>query len=350
MHNISIHKKIPKSLIAEWETLWHSSPYSHFYNSPSWFLTYKKIFSPTKYLLITYREKNKLQVVIPLVHEKNAGVSTLQFPGGQFIDKSAMLYASLDKKIFEEIFAELSEKYTCYLHELPEELKNVLTNLQTKANITTASINAFIPLQKDPLRFLDKKQRSKIRNRIKKNSNDLEYMCYKGDKRGLDIAFEIDYRSTKQKKGQATFMRNENKQFFLELLDSYKDSFVVDVLSYKGNPFVYGIGLIHNKTYCAISTAYDDAYRHLLPGKSLLYYILNRLQAENFEIFDFLRGLNTLKKEFTPLYSTQYNAFYTKNHLVKYWWKTAPKIREGIVESPLIYNTYCQLKKHMTRS
>lgn len=119
----------------------------------------------------------------------------------------------------------------------------------------------------------------------------------------------------------------------------------IDVLSYDDVPFICGIGFYSKKTYHAFYTSYDADYRHLSPGKLLLFYLLQRLKDQGVEVFDFSRGKSTLKSEFTSLARTQYTLSYTTNYMTDLWWKAADKTHESILENQILYGTYCQLKR-----
>jgi CelD/BcsL family acetyltransferase involved in cellulose biosynthesis len=340
---IKFTNEVDTSLIDRWKQLWNESEMASFFNSWEWFETCKNTYRNISYEIMTVEEEGKLRVVVPLALNRKWGITTLTIPGEKYADKTPLLLDKFEPQLIREITDKLKEKGNYYLPEVNFDQMNVMTGEEVKMRET--SVNSYIPINPDPFRFLSDKQRSKIFNRVKKNAEHLKLETYIGSPEALETAFLIDDRSVKKSRGMASFTDEADKEFFRQLIKNNRDKIVIDILYYDGVPFVYSVGLVKDKIYHAFNTAYDESYYQLLPGKILLHFMLNRLQTEGFETLDFLRGRNTLKMEFTSLTYTQYDVFYSKFGLIRWWWSTAGKIKDGILGNEFAYGAYRQIKK-----
>jgi hypothetical protein len=296
------------------------------------------------------RIDGKLALIIPLVQEKIYGIPALRFPGGKYLDKSAILYKNFDKEIIRETIEAITKLGNFYLEELSEELTGIITETNKNISKKESSISPYIPIEDNPFRYLTTFNRNKMMNRIKNNIDHLSYQTFYGDAQGLEVAYAVDRISRKMKKGQGTFVNEKEKQFFSALLKTYKKDFSIDVVYFDNNPIVYGIGLRYKNTYQALNTAYDDNYKYMQPGKTLLYYLLTRLKDEQVEIFDFSRGVNSLKTDFTPLSEKHHEAFYTKSFAARQWLITVKTQRENLLNNKTFYQTYCTVRKSLHHS
>lgn len=340
---VEVISSVNDTLLDEWDQLWKKTAYGHFFNSPAWFLACHDTNMCQDYKVYVQRKDGNLEAILPLVPQRKYGVTTMMSPGGEFVDKSSLLLAEnagslalLQKQLVREQAFSLSElsQEQCNLFERGDEIR-----------IKEASVNPYILLQQDPFIGVSKKQKSKVKNKIKKHESHLRYTSYKSDKEALELAFSLEERSYKKMKGKATFVSQDNRDFLKHVFERNKKNVIVDVLSYDGIPIICGIGFQYKKTYHAFYTSHDIAYRHLSPGKMLLFFLLQRLQKDGMEVFDFSRGKSTLKSEFTSLTKTQYTLSYATNYMTTLWWQAADKTYDSILENHILYGTYCQLKR-----
>jgi hypothetical protein len=205
-------------------------------------------------------------------------------------------------------------------------------------------------LSDDPFIFLSKKQRSKIFSKVKKNQNRLILKNYQGIGEGLDIAFAIDEKSAKRESGRPTFVGEQDRQFYRHLIFELKDRVTIDILFYDSIAIAYSINFVYGKIYHAFKTDYDKNFRYLSPGKLILFFLLPRLKQEGFKMFDFSRGANVLKREFTPLAYPQYDLYYARNVFIRSWWKInliKENFKERLLENERFYNKYLWVKRFL---
>lgn len=332
------YSSVSRQLRKQWEVLWKTTASAHIFNSPEWFYACINTFNYQDIKIITSWENNQLRSIMPLVLENNLGIHLWMSPGGKFVDKSSLLTKN-------ESVSPLVEKLSNSNYYLQELEENLVIQSYLMNKVRKSSLSSYLPLEKDPFQFLNRKQRSKIFNRVKKHKEKLDFVSFYNDSKALETAFAIDVRSYKADKGQATFISLLNRTFFQNLLRQFRKQFVVNILYYDQQPFVYDIGIIGKNTYFALNTSFDKNFKFLIPGKILLYFLLNDLQTRKITTFDFLRDYTTLKKEFTPFYQQQYDLYSINNVFSKYWLETSKSIYNTILESHALYGTYCTFKK-----
>jgi CelD/BcsL family acetyltransferase involved in cellulose biosynthesis len=342
---ITIHHSINDTLKDQWQLLWDKSPEANFHNSPQWFLSCKEGLDISNYLIITITNDGQLEAVFPLLWEKRFGIPALCNPGEKFTDKSTLLLREKNPKYVSLLMDKLMTLGNFYLEEFSADVAEMILSSNKSLVKQKASINPYLPLHPDPLRFMTNKMRNKIRNRIKRHEGHMELLTYKGDPKGLEEAFALDARSTKRRQGKSDLAGEREKKFMYTLLKMHGDNFTVDFLMYDSVPVVYTIGLVYKNTYHAFQTAYDGTYSQLSPGKVLNFFLYERLVKEGKEMFDYSRGMTYLKKEFTPLFHMQYDIIYSKFFFVLWWWKTCHFLYNFILESKLLYGTYLFFKK-----
>jgi CelD/BcsL family acetyltransferase involved in cellulose biosynthesis len=340
---ITVVTALTDSFLDEWEDLWRSSEQGHFFNSPSWFLACHDAKLCSNYQIYIQRCGNKLEAVLPLVPEKKYGMTTLMCPGGKFLDKSSLLLADPSVSL-STLYKKLNQVQQFSLDELTKEQCERF-HVDSKVTVKESSSNPYIVLTDDPFVDVSKKQKSKICNKIKKNEPHLQYRSFQNDEKALELVFGLEKKSYKSIKGKATFMTPVCREFLRDIASRNKQNVRIDVLFYDGVPCICGVGFCYKKTYHAFYTSHDVTYRWLSPGKLLLYYLLRQLKDEGVEVFDFSRGKNTLKDEFTKKAYKQYTLSYSQNYLTTLWWQAADTTYEHLLDNAIIYGTYCQFKR-----
>lgn len=344
-HKVNVFKHLDESLLKKWQKLWDESELSHFYNSPKWFGVVCKSFDVKEYLIIAVENNDQIEAIFPLIYEKRFGINTYCNPGGKFADKSPLLLKTRDQELIKHIVEKLTTLGNLYLEELSSDVAEMMVSYDKSLLKQKASISPYLSLKSDPFENMSSKNRGKMINRVKNNEKDLSYKHFLGDPESLEIVFKVDEHSYKRQKGMSGLVKKKEREFYKSLLKENGKNFVVDVVYFKNNPFIYSIGFLHKKTFYAGITSYDKDYAYLSPGKILQYYLLNQLQKDKIEVFDFSRGQNSFKKDFTNLANIQYNILYSKNPLTIICWQIANKIYNGILESKLLYGTYLFFKK-----
>lgn len=341
-YKVYIYKKLNEKLTREWTLCWKKSDYSSFYNSPSWFKISDKVFDYPEKKIIVLRQNQKVIAVLPLVRDYRFGIESWCFPGKKFLNKSALLISSLSD--ISRLILSNSVPDNTYLDEVPSMFKNSFQNY-TNIGILNASICPYIELNNEPLRYLSRKQYSKIKNKVNYYSSNVKHKVTKGNIKSLFTAYEIERNSSKYKNGTAEFVNKTSREFF-ELLCKYESSKIrFDFLIYNSTPIIHSIGIIGEDTYYALHTAYDKKFAKVIPGKQLLFYMLRDLNKRGFRKFDFSRGVNELKNEFTSTSNHQFTVHITKSPTTRWWWKTADKFSKKFVENKFFYPMYTHSKK-----
>lgn len=341
---MNIHHTLDNKLLEKWKKLWNISNDAHSFNAPEWLLVCKDTFNIDKFIILTVEENNELIALLPLVTEGKFGITTLCSPGRKFLDKSTLLMKDNNVALFRTIMNYLGNKDSFYLQEMSADLVDMLPLSMLKNGI---SINPYLPLRPDPFQFMSGKNRHKLFKTINTCTKYLKFKSFTGSLEALQIAVEIDKRSSKRQAGKAVFEKAEDHTFYSQLIKKFKQNFVIDILFYNSFPIAFSFGLLYGKTYHALNTAYDIEYGKIMPGKLLLYYIIQHLKEKNMEIFNFSRGQSQLKKSFTNLQETQYDIFYVKNTILKHWWYAAHKVHNEILDNRLLYGTYLNIKKYL---
>lgn len=73
-------------------------------------------------------------------------------------------------------------------------------------------------------------------------------------------------------------------------------------------------------------------------------YLLTRLQGLGVEMFDFLRGTSQFKRDFTPFFIQQYDVYYSKNLIIRLWWRAAISFSQIIKGNETAYKLYLFIK------
>lgn len=328
---------------SQWKRLETQSPHAHFFATLTWFELCLDVFQIKNYQILKVFEDKNLVAILPLVQSELFGMKTFTVAGGNYIDRIPLLWIGDSNVIIRSLFKKINGYERVLLAEIPEEIIDSILSIKDYA-VRTASKNYYLPLVDDPYQFVNKKQKSKVKNKFIKNP-EITHKTYFGDKNGLALAKEVDLQSAKKERGQATFTDKENDTFFQSLLKHAKKQFVVDVLLCKNSPIAYSIGIEYKHVYYALNTSYKYEYKKYIPGKLLLYKIIERLRKEKIQMLDFCRGDSVLKQEFTQLYKTQYDVLITKSPTTKLLWKKQAEVQDFILHTDWIYMAYCQIKK-----
>lgn len=347
MSEIRIEKitKVDKKFLATWERLWRRSYCAHFFNSPIWFDICLKTFSAKEFVIFVAKKQKEVQAIFPLIKDSHYLVTVLRSPGGKYLDRSTLLLKEKNKGVIVTLFEKIQECGNFYFAEVDEEIVGLLSLDKANLLILPSSLNPYLPIENNPFRFLSKKNLSKIRNRFEKNKRYLTFINCRGSNKLLEKVFEIDAKSSKAKKGMQTFSDPYVRLLFKNMASISPKHFRLSVLFFKKTPFVFSLGVVYRKTFQAIQTAYLPEFKHLLPGKLLLYFLLHELKKEGIEVFDFSRGESTIKSEFTPLSRYQYNILYSKKKTIKIWWIVLYSLRRFIVDNQNLYTLARRFRK-----
>ncbi len=343
----SEYEKLDDALLAEWQQLWERADGAHSFNSPSWFLACQEYYPSGSCKAIFIRDKDGLAAVLSLREEFRYGVAVQCFPGGKHLGKAALLVKNqAGRNLFTVLASLLFSLKNFYLSELDEALALEIKKKNPGLIFRQSSINRYFSLRGDPLAKLPRKRQKKIFKQMEKFKDKLSFKCFEGSE-GLNVAFEIDQRSSKREKGMATFVNAADREFYGKIAKNFGKNFLVCTLLFGGFPIAFEMGFIHKKIFYSCNTAYDKSFGNLSPRKILLYHSAPRLKKDGFEIFDFARGDTALKREFAELSYRQFDLFYAQNFFVRFWWRLTASLREKLVGNKYFYRPYLELKKKL---
>lgn len=346
-----IIKDLNSEFIGKWQELWESSKHAHFFNSPSWFLAYCDSYPETSYCIFVLKIEGKIKAIFPLVKSKKFGVKVFCSPGGIFLAKSTLLLTDSSQYVIRNLLNKIADFGNLYLAEVNEQIAYSIA-VGTNSNFlkVPSSVVYYLSLNPDPLRFLSKKQRSKIVNKFKKNSGYLTFKHYRKNlKNSLEKVFKINANSYKKlvKGYHDPFSDISARMFFLNLTKRAPEGVVISILHFLKTPIVYGVGFLCKNIYFASQTAYLPEFRKLIPGKLELYCLLKRLQKDGVEIFDFGRGECILKREFTNLKVNQYDIYFSKKSVVRMWWIMALFVTNTLKKNRVLYKIFNLARKNL---
>jgi len=332
--------KMDRGFLRQWRLFWRNTKYSHLFNSPEWFVACLKTFKNRSFTIFISRNQKtgEIQTIVPLVSGSFLGFECLKSPGERFLDKSSIL-SNGKFEPFARILLEVKKEYPFLISEVSQDLISKLSETKIlNSSFIESCLSFYLPLETEPFRFLSKKQKSKIKNKFLRFRRKIRFLRITGSRalQYLSVAGKVERKSTKKDLG----IKVLDDKLFINLvknLVALGKKIDLSLIYYDKEPFVFSIGFIDKKVYYALQTSFDKKYAHLSPGKLLLYFLLPELKRKGVKIFDFSRGENQLKKEFTKFRTQQFNIFYHPNPLINNSWKIALLARKTISSNRKFY-------------
>ena len=234
-------------------------------------------------------------------------------PGQKYLDKNTLLLASNNLNVLKGLINKVLENNNLYMAEIDKNTKKHIEKFNITNLIKPASVNPFIVLKPDPLRFLKSKQKNELLNKIKKN--DISIKLYRRNlEKYLKLIFQIEQKSYKRKKNRHIFNRSVARKLFRNIIDKYSDTLVY-FLYFNGKPIAHMMGFCYEKNFLEYHMAFLENFKKFTPGKILILLLLLDLQKKRFLLFDFSRGDSLLKQQFTQERKIQYDVYITKNRM-----------------------------------
>lgn len=310
MYVIKKINKITKELIAEWNKLWNECDNKNYFNSYTWFENYVNAFDIKRYTIVIGYSHNKLCFVLPLVFKRRKYITI----GGKYLDKVSFLFkGDPDKYIIQLRDFAIKNKMSIILNECNFNIPS-----SKKIYIEKASDNPYIKLSENIKNIIKPKERRHIENVIKNNSDlSFEIFAKKECSKVINTIFDIESKSHKVKEKKALFNLEQAKSLFRNLANT--DFCIIAILYFKYVPIAHMVGINNcDKIFMAYHMAYDMNYRHIQPGKIVIYDLIKYLQERQFEIFDFSRGNSILKRHFSNYSESQYNIYLNPSVKIKF--------------------------------
>ena len=320
---VNIIRKLDREFIKEWSILVNQTENAHFFNTPAWFVSCLDAYNIYEYFIFAAYKGYVLVGVLPLVKEKKFGMDVYTTPGKRYLEKSSILVKSNSPYILNKLISEVLEYGNIYLTEVSEEIAESLSINKKKGLLTLSSINPYIRLNENPLGTLADKQIKRIKGKINNNFENLRFGHFRNNLgTHLQSVFELEGRSSKKLAGKDSFADLKIRELFISLINYAKGFVVIDFVYHKSSPIVSSFGFVFKDRYLAYHTSFDNNFRSFIPGKLITFNMLTKLYEEGFSLFDFSRGHNEFKNDFTKNYVFQYDFYYSKNPLIRIWWES----------------------------
>ena len=345
---IKVHKNLNKELLTEWENLWEKSLYSHIYNSPEWLKAASEVYKIDDLKIFAVFRDGELVAVLPVVEERVFGIKAIKNLADGCSDKSSLLLKDYDQVVLYSLFSFITGKGNIYFSEVDSLTVEIIKRVNNKSLVFSSSLSPYISVDEDPFRFLSNKKRKRILNKYNEYRGRLKIKMYKNDLESqLNKVFEIEEESARRACGMGSFDDPLVKKFYQALIKYFNESVVFDFLYYGEKPIAYYVGLCDKKAYRLINTAYVDGYQSLMPGKILMFFMLERLKNEGYELIDFQRGRDRAKKDFTPYFVERFNVYISKNQAVRAWWFLNINIFNLLISNMYIYSIVKKMKRFL---
>lgn len=347
---IQIIQKLDSDFIKKWSALVNSSVNAHFFNTPQWFISCIDTYDIKEYFVFAAYYENELVGILPLVKEKKFGIEVFASPGKRYLEKSTILVKDDNYQILTKLINEVCKYGNIYLTELSEEIAEMLSKNQGKGLLTLSSINPYIRLKDNPFGSISKKQKNRITGKIRKNLGNIKFVHLRNNLGfHLQTVFDLETRSSKKLANKGSFSDAKIRKLFTSLINYAKGYISIDFILYNNQPIVSSLGFVFKDRYLAYYTCYDNNFRDYFPGKILTYFMLSKLREERVEVFDFSRGHNSFKNDFTKNWEFQYDFYFSKNPLIRIWWEGINNLRrlkqilirdDSSLDADFLFNKY----------
>lgn len=344
--NVKIYKNTDENLIKEWTELWEKSSHAHFFNSYAWFAVCKEIFEPKSIRIACVYKHNELLAIYPLFEQKKYGVKTYGNPGGRFADKFCLLILDLDENVIHELL-KILKTFTVSIEEV-SELFYPWFSSSGFVRSPLVEETSILRLGDDPYRYMHKKKKRKMLNKYNRNFSNTKYIRFNGTdvKRNLKYVEQIDTKSRKKLSGKEVTSDGKQYELFKNLAEKFPQYLTLDVLFVKDKPIAYELGILSKNKEIGYQTAFDEEFKYFEPGRIILVYIWESMRKEGIEIYDWARGTNILKQDFSEYFEKQFK-FYTANKLVLSLWYLLDYSKDLILNNDSLYRTYLFFKNRL---
>lgn len=323
-YQTEVIKNINAALIEQWKKLWERGENANIFNSYEWFLTCQKTFGINNYEINVCFKNNNLVAVLPVFFTRCFGIKVTSTIANKYVAGSALLVENYEAPLLKHFFEEIISKRNLHITKIDSEAAVLLKKNFPRMFFPLISVNPYLEINNDPLRFMEKKNLYKLNRILKKNADCLDFKTFDNKNnlnKYVERVFETEQKSAKKQRHMDLFSKKENRDLYRNIV-KYCNRFVsISFLRYKKEPVAYSFSFIYNKTCLGFQTSYLFDYRKLSPGKIMTMLLLTTLKDRSIELFDFSGGISSYKREFTPVYYFQYNLYYSKNIFVMQWWK-----------------------------
>lgn len=330
IYQIKEINQLNEELIDNWNILWRNSQKQNIFNSYQWFKTCLDFSRNKNYIIYLIYRNNDIVGILPLIKSKNFGIESLTTIGNKHLVYTGILLLNYEDEIIKFTFQNIIKKNNLFLNKLDSELAHKIKRLFPESFIHIMSINPYLKINPDPLRYIKKENFQNINRRIKKYPFPPELIILNSKKEMeiyIEKIFKIEQNSSKKTKNMDIFKDNKNKIFYRNLIKNCPEFINIAILKTGTEIISYSINFLNKQNFICYQTAFLAKYAKFAPGKIMTLKLLSTLKKDNIRSIDFGGGLNFFKLEFTPNYFLLYNCYLTNHILFIYWWRFINKLR-----------------------
>jgi len=331
--------KIDSDLQSEWDKLWSESSEKNYFNSRKWFEISAESYSINQVIVSTcYDSKNKLIGLIALQEGKLYGIRVFRNPGNNYSDHASILLNSNDPWVLMGLLDQISKENNSFITEISEKISSTIKSYFPSQKLSRSSSYGILELNQNPHRNLSNKNYKRISQIINDKKNDISFKIFTGyTQKLMNMLLEIENNSYKEKQFMTIMSDTIFKKILKEINKHDDRSLVTGVLFFGKKPICFQLGFRCENIFSGCATAYDEEYRELQPGKTLLFLSLSEYSKMGINKIDFSRGESGFKRDFTPHTSNQYSVFFTNNLLIKLWWMFISEIYEILLSNKSLF-------------
>lgn len=332
MSNLSItfHTSLSASLRSQWEGLWDTAKTGNIFNSPAWYDMAMTEYTPASVLIITAHEKERLVGILALTDTNVLGVSALAPLCVEYVVDDPFLFGEEREDLRKLFFQTLFTKGNVFLPKLRTQLAHEIQVENPGVFLHLMSVNPYVEIGQDPLRFVSHTNRKQLLRLVRKQEENWSFTVANTQetlKSALQAMFAIDLHSGKKQKNMDIFSKDENRTLFENFVKYFPTHVRIALLSYEQKPTAYIFNFVHGDYCLNYQTSYLAEHRKLSPGKIVIIKMLEYAKEQALRVFDFCGGISAYKQEFAGSYFVQYNLLYSRNPVIRSWWKVVTKIR-----------------------
>lgn len=342
-----IYTSLTSDFEREWQSLWDTSKrHATAFNSPAWLVAAQSAFDHRDIRIIAIRsKKNALVGVAALVKQQAYGVSVYASPAARFADKPSILIDWGDAAAVSALAAAFTSLGTVYLQYCKSEIAQALQNAQPAITFQD-DLTSQVHFNGTYTGTLTKDTLKKIVKRMEKAPERVTVRYSKKNHHAiLPDVYAVEEDSTKKERGMAEFIDKRTRNFFESIAQKNADLMRIILIDIGKKPVAYSVDFLAHEVYQGSQKAFVKGYEYYQPGKYMALKLLEKNFQEGRRAFDFGRGYDSFKEQFTntpiPVYS-----IIIGNRAGGTYLKTVSAARKKIYETVVInHGLYKTIKK-----
>lgn len=339
-------------LIADWDAIWKNSANANMVNSSTWTIAAQTAFHKKNVCIIAVyddQEKN-LVAIAAFVKENLYGIPFWTQPGREFADKTSILIDFKDLETVDLLFSEIKKLGTSYLTEYTQDQIQEIQQSVPAITAWKSDVNPYIDFSQGKYGELPNRRRNTFLRRLEETNVHADLVTSADDtsRKALEVCFQIDMASLKQKKGKGIFYREEVREFYKALIVRSPENVPVSVLYLENKPISYLIGFQVKGVYQASQKAFLPGFEFYNPGKLLMIKFIDSFDPNSLPAIELGRGYDRFKLHFTKSYYELYDLIITQNKATAIYITTLltlkKKAYEAINKHAKLYQFYTRLR------